>query len=413
MRHFAIVVTLLAVALGFASCEKEEVEDYSDNTFKKIELTTRSADLAQTGNTFAINFINRVNKAEQGDWLVSPLSMQFLLGMLLNGANGQTADEICDVLGYGEDEVAAVNEFCLSMIRQLPDLDKQTKLAIANAIFVNKNYALRDRYKSVVSEYYDAQVTNEDFSKGSTTTKAINKWCSDHTNGLITKIIDNVNSQMLAYLLNAVYFKSQWKDKFNKGNTVKESFTQEGGASTTVQMMRTGKKFLYQDNDMFQAVRLPYGNGVFSMYVILPAEGKTISDVIGFISGEYWNKFVRSMVMCDVDLWLPKFETNFDISLNKILSEMGMPSSFIAGKADFTSMSNSAMCLSFVRQKAAIKVDEDGTEAAAVSVAGMMATAAAPGQHVVFHADHPFLYMITETTSGAILFAGKYGGKAN
>lgn len=412
MRHFAIVSTLLAVAFGFTSCEKEEVEDYSDNTFKKIELTTRSADLAQTGNTFAINFINKVNKSEKGDWFVSPLSMQFLLGMLLNGANGQTAAEICDVLGYGEDEVAAVNEFCLSMIRQLPDLDKQTKLAIANAIFVNKNYALRDRYKSVVSEYYDAQVTNADFSKGSATTKAINKWCSDHTNGLITKIIDNVSPQMLAYLLNAVYFKSQWKEKFNKGNTVKESFTQEGGASTTVQMMRTGEKFLYQDNDMFQAVRLPYGNGVFSMYVILPAEGKTISDVTGFISGEYWNKFVRSMVMCDVDLWLPKFETNFEISLNRLLSDMGMPSSFIAGKADFTAMSNSAMCLSFVKQKAAIKVDEDGTEAAAVSVAGMV-TAAAPGQHVVFHADHPFLYMITETTSGAILFAGKYGGKAN
>lgn len=412
MRHFAIVFALLAVALGCASCEKEEVEDYSDNTFKKIELTTRSADLAQAGNSFAINFINRVNKAEKGDWFVSPLSMQFLLGMLLNGANGQTAAEICDVLGYGEDEVAAVNEFCLSMIRQLPDLDKQTKLAIANAIFVNKNYALRDRYKSVVSEYYDAQVTNADFSKGSATTKAINKWCSDHTNGLITKIIDNVSPQMLAYLLNAVYFKSQWKDKFNKGNTVKESFTQEGGASTTVQMMRTGKEFLYQDNDMFQAVRLPYGNGVFSMYVILPAEGKTISDVTGFISGEYWNKFVRSMVMCDVDLWLPKFETNFEISLNKLLSDMGMPSSFIAGKADFTAMSNSAMCLSFVKQKAAIKVDEDGTEAAAVSVAGMD-TAAALGQLVVFHADHPFLYMITETTSGAILFAGKYGGKAN
>ena len=163
---------------------------------------------------------------------------------------------------------------------------------------------------------------------------------------------------------------------------------------------------------MFQAVRLPYGNGVFSMYVILPAEGKTISDVTGFISGENWKEFFSFLVMCDVDLWLPKFETNFEISLNKLLSDMGMPSSFIAGKADFTAMSNSAMCLSFVKQKAAIKVDEDGTEAAVVSITGME-TAAAPGQHVVFHADHPFLYMITETTSGAILFAGKYGGKAN
>ncbi|MBR5659996.1 MAG: serpin family protein [Bacteroidales bacterium] len=412
MKRFAILFALLAVVLGSASCEKDEPEDYSDNTFKKIELTTRSADLAKTGNSFAINFIDRVNKAEKGDWFVSPLSMQFLLGMLLNGANGQTAAEICNVLGYGEDEVAAVNEFCLSMIRQLPDLDKQTKLAIANAIFVNKNYSLLDKYKSVVSEYYDAKVTNSDFSNSPAATKEINKWCSDHTNGLITKILDNVNPQMLAYLLNAVYFKSQWKDKFKKENTVKESFTNEAGVSGTVQMMRMNKRFTYQDNEVFQAVRLPYGNGVYSMYVILPAEGKTISDVTGFISGEYWNDFVKSMVMCDVDLWLPKFETKFDINLNEILSGMGMPSSFMADKADFTAMSKSALCLSFVKQKAAIKVDEDGTEAAAVSFAGME-TAAAPGQHVVFHADHPFLYMIMETTSGAILFAGKYGGKAN
>ena len=117
------------------------------------------------------------------------------------------------------------------------------------------------------------------------------------------------------------------------------------------------------------------------------------------------------MVPCDVDLWLPKFETKFHIDLNDILSEMGMASSFDALKADFTAMSADAMCLSFVKQDAVIKVDEEGTEAAVVSSAGMLATSAGPGDHIVFHADHPFLYLITESSTGAVLFAGKYSGK--
>jgi serpin B len=124
-----------------------------------------------------------------------------------------------------------------------------------------------------------------------------------------------------------------------------------------------------------------------------------------------WIKFVQMMVRCDVDLWLPKFETKYSKKLNDILSDMGMPSAFSASHADFKAMSDAALCLSFVKQDAVIKVDEDGTEAAVVSSAGMNATSAGPGEHIVFHADHPFLYLITESSTGAILFAGKYSGK--
>ena len=134
-------------------------------------------------------------------------------------------------------------------------------------------------------------------------------------------------------------------------------------------------------------------------------------DVSACLSGKNWEEFLRTMVPCDVDLWLPKFETKFHIDLNDILSEMGMASSFDALKADFTAMSADAMCLSFVKQDAVIKVDEEGTEAAAVSHAGMDAASAGPGEHIVFHADRPFLYLITESSTGTILFAGKYSGK--
>ena len=175
-------------------------------------------------------------------------------------------------------------------------------------------------------------------------------------------------------------------------------------------MMKNNEHFQYQDNDDFRVVNLPYGNGAFSMLVILPQTGKTLADVSSALKSSDWTEFRQSMVRCDVNLWLPKFETKYSIKLNDILSDMGMPSSFSPIDADFKAMSDMALCLSFVKQDAVIKVDEEGTEAAAVSVAGMDA-AAAPGEHIVFHADHPFLYLITESSTGAILFAGKYSGK--
>ena len=410
MTHFGLIAAAAAMLMLSQSCEKPGLDDSGNNPYKALELTTKSAEFAREGNTFAFDFLDRINTAEEGDFILSPLSMQFLLGMLLDGAQNGTADEICKVLGYGAGEMDAVNEYCLSMMQQLPSLDKKTKLSIANAIFVNKQYSLKDSYKSTVGKYYMAEVANLDFFDGAGALKTINGWCNKQTNGMIPKVLDEVTPDILAYLLNALYFKSQWKEKFPKSNTVNETFTAEGGATKKVPMMKNNKSFLYQDNDDFRVVRLPYGNGAFNMLVILPQSGKTIAEVTSALKDFDWNGFLSGMVSCDVDLWLPKFETKYSKELNEILSDMGMPSSF-SSAADFKAMSDAAMCLSFVKQDAVIKVDEEGTEAAAVSIAGMKATSAGPGEHIVFHADHPFLYLITESSTGAILFAGKYSGK--
>ncbi len=410
MDHIGLLMASAALLTAGLSCEKIS-DDSRDNPYKALELTTKSAEFARQGNTFSFEFIDRVNTAEEGDFIISPLSMQFLLGMILDGAQNGTADEICKVLGYGAGEVDAVNEYCLSMLEQLPSLDKKTKLSIANAIFVNKWYDLKDSYKSTVGKYYQAEVANLDFSDGAGALKTINGWCSKQTNGMIPKVLDKVTADMLAYLFNAMYFKSQWKEKFPKGNTANETFTAENGSAKNVPMMKTEEEFRYQDNDDFRVVRLPYGNGAFNMMVILPQTGKTLSDVTRALKTSDWNEFLQMMVRCDVDLWLPKFETKYSKELNDILSDMGMPSAFSAINADFKAMSDDALCLSFVKQDAVIKVDEEGTEAAVVSSAGMFATSAGPGEHIVFHADHPFLYLITESSTGAILFAGKYSGK--
>ncbi len=407
MRYLSFLVSLVA-AIFCISCEKLGIDT---NPRKSLELTTKATDYVSQGNDFAFDFISRVNDTAQGDFFISPLSMQFLLGMLLDGADGQTADEICSVLGYGAGEVDDVNDYCLSMLKQLPGLDMKTKLEIANAIVVNQNYSLLDKFKTTTKKYFEAEVSNMDFSDATGTANKINKWCSQHTNGLVPKIIDKVEIDDIVYLMNAIYFKSQWKEKFSKNNTAQEPFTREDGSKLDVQMMKQEEDFLYQDNEILRAVCLPYGNWSYTMMVILPAVGKTMGDVIDYLSAESWNAFKRTMVTCDVDLWLPRFESKFEIRLNDLLSSMGMPSAFSPLAANFSAMSDTPLYLSLVQQNAAIKVDEEGTEAAVVSFAGGKAMAAAPGEHVVFHADSPFLYLITESSTGAILFAGKFSGK--
>lgn len=411
MRLFTILTAGAAFLLSAVSCGKSGYDE-KNNPYKSLELTTKSVAFVEKGSAFTFDFIARIDAFAQKDYIISPLSMQILLGMILDGAQGATAEEICKVLGYGAGETDAVNEYCLSMLKQLPALDKKTQLSMANAIFVDDGWPLLDSYKSTVRQYYQAEVSNLDFTDNAGSLKAINGWCKDHTNGLIPKILDQVDPNMLAYLLNAMYFKSQWKEKFPKNATAQEAFTKENGAQGKVPMMKQEKDYSYDENDIYQVVRLPYGNGAFSMYVFLPRGKNGVADVAGALKKSDWNSVRYNMETCEVDLWLPKFETTYHIKLNDILSEMGMPSSFDPERAHFKAMSEYALCLSFVQQDAVIKVDEEGSEAAVVSSAGMMKEASLPpGAHVVFHADHPFLYLIAESSTGAVLFAGRYSGE--
>ena len=410
MKHIGLLAAAAALMMTGISCSKIFAPS-ANNPYKSLNLTTKASEYVSQGNTFAFEFLDRVSAAEEGDFIISPLSMQFLLGMLLNGARGETADEICSVLGYGAGEVDDVNEYCLSMLKQLPSLDKQTTLTIADAIFVNNAYPLLDSYRKTVSDNFLAEVENLDFSDQAKALKTMNGWCNKQSKGLIPKVIDEVDASMLAFLFNAVYFKSEWKEKFPKSSTSPEQFTAEDGSTTKVSMMKNEKDFLYQENDDLRVVRLPYGNGAFWMEVVLPQDGKTLSDVTAAMKTPAWDKLHSSMVSCDVDLWLPKFKTEFSRELNDLLSDMGMPSAFDPLSANFKAMSDFALCLDFIKQDAVIIVDEEGTEAAAISSAGIKATAAAPGEHIVFHADRPFIYLISESSSGAVLFAGRFTGK--
>lgn len=422
MKYLAYLAAVAAIMFGSVSCEKvsgkdvdeevpeEESPAETEQNDGKLHLSSKSSELVELGNSFAFNFLDKVNASSEGSFVISPLSMQFLLGMILNGAQGDTAEEICKVLGYGAGEIDAVNEFSLSMLKQLPSLDEATKLTIANAVVVNKRYPMKDSYKTAVGKFYEAEVSNMDFEDGEGTSNKINQWCSDHTNGLIPRVLsaDNVKQDMFAFLMNALYFKSPWCYKFKAEDTAPETFTGANGEDVTVQMMKMNKELpSYYNNEVFSSLCLPYGNGTFLMNLFLPEKGKDLQDVINSLSGTDIRSLRYSRAR--VDLWLPRFETNSDISMKGLLIAMGMPTAF-SDNANLHGMSDveGSLKMDFIKQIANITVDEEGSEAAAVSIGGVLLTSIPPS--VTFHANRPFLYLITERSTGAVLFAGKYSG---
>lgn len=410
MKKMLWILAAALLTLVTLGCGKINNEDDGDNTYTPISLSTKQSGYVTAGNSFAGRLIERVDAyAEtEGDdnWFISPLSLQIDLGMLLNGAQGETVTELCNLLGYGAGETAEINAFSKLLLEKLPTIDKKTNVALANAIFYNKDEKIKKAYKDAVSSNYFAYLEALDFSKNSSA-KTINDWCSKQTKGLVPKVIDEVDPGYMAFLINALYFKSEWANKFPKGSTSNESFTREDNATRQVKMMKLdGKKFEYGENDVCQSVRLPYGNGAYGMIVLLPKKGSTVRDIAAALGKEGRIPFGSE---AEVDLWLPRFESKYHIRLNDVLEQMGMVRSF-TGAADFQAMFDTPSHVDFVQQDTAIQVDEEGTEAAAVTVIATRKNGTGPAPKVVFHADHPFLYLITETSTGAVLFAGKFNG---
>ena len=378
-----------------------EASDF--NAPKEIELAEGEQKLINSNNDFAFNLFRKARGDKSK--ILSPLSITFALGMLNNGADGQTLKEINQTLGFGDAGADAINTFCQKMLKESNTLDEKTKALIANTIFVNEGfgYRLQEGFVDKVNAYYDAQPQNRDFEDGETM-DVINQWASDHTMGMIPRVLDEdtFNPSAVSYLLNALYFKGIWNDPFKKENTKDEPF---GGGDDVPMMQKRSEDIRYAENDLYQAIRLPYGNGAYRMDVFLPREDKTVGEVLDALNGSNWQP---QYLMKEVDLKLPRFETDTYQSLGRIMSDLGMPEAFLPS-AEFPYFCNVPIYISNMFQVAKIKLDEEGTEAAAVTVIEAKASSM-PSEPKRFHANRPFLYVISEQSTGAIFFIGQYTG---
>ena len=394
-------------------CDYEELYSVSTRDFtfyasdfdapKEIELAEGERKLIESNNDFAFNLFREARI--DTSCVLSPLSITYALGMLNNGADGQTLKEINQTLGFGEAGADAINAFCQKMLKEANTLDPGTKALIANTIFVNEGlgYRLQEGFIDKANTYYSAEPQNRDFNDGETM-DVINQWANDHTEGMIPEVLneDSFHPDVVSYLLNALYFKGMWSDPFRKDMTRNESF---GGGDEVPMMHKMGQKFQYSENELYQAVVLPYGNGAYQMTVFLPRENKTVGDVLETLNGSNWQ---LEGSWKEVDLKLPRFETDTYQPLVKEMSELGMPTAFSL-LAEFPWFCNTPIYISNMFQVAKIKLDEEGTEAAAVTVIET-AGSAIPDEPKRFHAIRPFLYIISEQSTGAIFFIGQYTG---
>lgn len=417
----AAIAACSVVLLSCSSSEEEQV-----GTKKKfvnmvaerqsVQLTPEQRVFVKDNNKFSMNFLKTVNEGNQSgnSFVFSPLSITYVLGMVNDGSTGTTEKELEETLGFHSGGIKAVNEYCKNLIENLPKADKNVTLDIANAIFLNKRYSLKEQFRQDMKRYYDAQAEALDFGSPETL-KHINGWCKEKTNGMIPSIIENVDVNMVSYLLNAIYFKADWAAKFDPKNTRNETFTTERGGKE-MPMMHQDVYISYLKNETFSAVRIPYGNQMWSMTVMLPEEGKTTDDVINLLAQDDWKEFDNSLYQpYEVNLSLPRFETSSSTDdmaggLISLLKKMGIRKVFDKENMEIVNIANTPLYIGMMRQKAAIKVNEKGSEAAAVTVAGMENTAVEEFPKADFHANRPFVYVISEASSGVILFVGKFNG---
>ena len=400
MKKLFFFAMTAAVLMGCKSNEPGEGERVIDMLPKtrSIELTQSQKDFVNKNTDFSFNLFRAINQMPEGQKsnIISPISVTYVLGMLNDGAAGNTAKEITSVLGFGENNKQAVNEFCQKLIQEAPKTDPSVTLKIANTIISNdyRQVRLAPQYQSDMENYYEAEVASLDFSNKTNALNHINGWCNDHTEGMIPKILNEneLTKEALLLLMNAIYFKATWTDKFDANDTKDESFTTEDGVQKTLPMMHRKARAICGENDIYTMLNLPYGSGdKWSMRVLLPKEGKTIDDVINSLN---------------------QFETD----LMKPLSALGAPSMFDSKKAQFPNISSNFndIYVSLMKQKAAIEVNEEGTKASAVTVAVMGETAIGPigkDMNIDFHCNRPFVYVIQEASSGTIFFLGTYKGE--
>ena len=418
-NNIALTATVL-LALSACSSTKKISDNKSNDivsmtTEEEIDpefmvLSDAQYDLVKRNNNFALNLFSEMKGV--GSNVVSPMSVTYLMAMLANGAEASTREEIMDAIGAKDFDIDEMNAFYAYLIRRAKTADKQTTLNIANYIALNKEFKLKNKFASTIADSYQGAVESLEFTNPEST-KRINGWCSEHTNNMIPTIIDQVEPSAVAYILNAIYFNGTWTDKFDKNNTKKEQFNGYTRDIMYVDMMHRNAKYYYTSNDVYSAVTLPYGSGAYSMTVILPNEGKFITDLTKTLNADTIASLRRNMEECLVDLKLPRFTTEMKLPLKGIVAKLGAPSMFDATRADFSSFANGNVYVSEMLQKAKIEVSEEGTKAAAVTMGMVKLTSMRPQEprRVDFHCDRPFVYMIQDNYTGAILFMGQFTGK--
>ena len=379
------------------------------NMFKKnpksFDVSTKQQELIDNGNAFSASILKQINDTEAKDknLFFSPFSISMALGMTLNGANGTTKEAMLDALELSGMSMDDINSSYKYLIDNLKPLDPDVVFNIANSIWYRQDYSILSDFIQLNRDHFYAEISPLDFNKSEEAKNTINNWVKDKTNGKIEEIVDKISPSSFMFLINALYFNANWTYQFDKSDTKELDFYLADDVTTSTPFVHQKMEAKSFSNDLLHAIELPYGEGNFSMVVMVPQYGKNVDDIVSEFSISNWNNWLAAMTEIeDLEIYLPKFSYEYDIELEEILTNMGMGIAF-SSQADFSGINpDLALYISKVKHKAFVDVNEEGTEAAAVTSVEINYTSISQ-----FAANKPFLYFIKERNTQAILFIGR------
>jgi len=388
------------MGLGLIACDRQ------DDVVKPIDLPERTKSVITADNSFGFDlYLKLAAEAEKGtNLMISPLSVSQALAMTYNGASGETKaamEAAMQVAGIDRNEL---NELNKTLVNALLDHDPKVVLEIANSIWYRNDFTILPDFIERNQTYYGAEVSSLNFADPGSK-DVINSWVDTKTHGKISEIVKEINPESFMFLINAIYFKGAWTYEFAKKDTRESQFYPEEGAAVTIQMMHQEMDLNTFRTDVFTSVELPYGKGNWRMFMFLPNEGYKVADIESQLSTKNWNGWMTSYVSTkEVQFSMPKFTFEYEESLKNALTAMGMEIAFTPA-ADFTGiLPGGNLLITDVKHKTFIEVNEEGTEAAAVTSVEVGLTSA--GNFISF--NKPFLFAIAEKSTGTVLFLGKY-----
>jgi serpin B len=393
-------------ALLLAACAESSTAPRPIESLPR-ELSAAEREVIAASNGFAFDLLRQVSREQPGENVfLSPLSASMALGMTMNGARGSTFDAMRSTLGFAGLEQPEINASYRSLLDLLRGLDPSVQMFVANSIWYRDGFPVEPAFLDTTRTYFDARVEALDFGDPASV-ETINDWVRENTRGKIDSILEEIGPLDVMYLINAVYFKGDWAARFDPAATRDAPFHDAGGEHVvgTVRMMhRDGPTRLYRGAG-FQAIDLPYGAGAFSMTVILPDRGVDVDATLADLTPERWAEITQGLAEVGLAVELPRFRLEYERHLNDALEALGMGVAFGHGPTDFTGISPlpNDLFISDVLQKTFVNVDEEGTEAAAVTSVTVAVSSMPPTLTV----DRPFLFAIRERFSGTLLFLGR------
>jgi len=408
MKNNAILFLAgLASVILAGSCSKNDNPE-QDLTPKTITLTAEAPQAIESSNDFGIELFTKVAEEDNKNLMLSPLSASTALTMLLNGCGGDTYTQLQGTLNFPSGmTISDINEAYKSLVEQLLVADPKVKLALANAIFYRNGFSVKAPFLNVMDKDFKAEIKGLDFSAPSALT-TINKWADDNTNGKIPKVLNEIDPNAVMFIMNALYFNGDWSYQFDKSLTQERAFYPDGGGTVNVSTMNgeVGSKIVY--NNDYKVIEMPYGRTNFTMVVIVP-QG-TLSSFYTSFTHQSWSQLTAELdgkaEFGKAIVFMPKFKFDYEKFLNNQLKSMGMVDAFIPFQANLSGISDQSIYVDFVKQNTFVEVDEEGTEAAAVTTIGINLTSMPP-QPQQFIIDKSFIFAIRERTTNTLLFIGQ------